>query len=54
MYSRRLDPKMIEKLCDVVDKKMFEMSSRFEAQLESRLIDCVKKGMVEFHRTLWS
>ena len=45
---------MIAELYDVVDKKMSEMSSQFEAQLESRLTNCVKEGMVEFHRCLWS
>ena len=54
MALRRLDPKMIAEIHDVVDKKMSKMSSRFEAQLESRLTNYVKEGMVEFHRCLWS
>ena len=48
MALRRLDPEMIAKICDVVEKKMSEMSSQFEAWLEPRLTDCVKQGVVEF------
>ena len=54
MALRRLDPEMIAKICDVVDKKMSKISSRFEAQLESRMTNCIKEGMVEFCRSLWS
>ena len=54
MSLRRLDLGMIANLHDVVEKKMFEMSSRFEAQMEARLAERVKGGMIEFHRCLWS
>ena len=56
MALRRLNPEMIAKLHDVVEKKRFEMSSQFEAYLESRVTNCVKEGMVEFCRTflIWS
>ena len=54
MALRILDSKMIAKLHDVVEKKMFDMSSQFHAQLNSRLTNSIKEGLVEFHRTLWS
>ena len=54
MALKILDPKMNAKLPNVVDKKMSEMSSRFEAQLDARLTDRVKEGMIEFCRCLWS
>lgn len=50
MSLRRLDPRMIANLHDVVEKRLYEMFSRLEASL----VDQVKEGMVEFHRCLWS
>ena len=56
MLPRILDPKMIENICDVVEKKKSKMSSQFEAQLEAILTNQVKEGRVEFCRYLrsWS
>ncbi len=50
MSLRRLDPKMIVNLHDVVEKRL----SNIFAQLEASLADQVKEGMVEFCRCLWS
>ena len=66
MALRRLDPKMIANLHDIVEKKFSKMSIRldaslvdrgkkviakFEASLADRVKDEVRK---EFHSCLWS
>ena len=46
MASRRLDPKMIANLHDVVERRLYDVSALFVTSLAVRVKDGVRK---EFH-----
>ena len=48
MAPRGLDPEMITNLRDVVERRFFEMSARFEASLANR----TKKEVAQFETSL--